>query len=60
MDPNIYDNPEEFQPFRFFSDDPDVPKKDMVTISLEFLPFSLWAKRLVCHAAVSSHLSSLY
>jgi cytochrome P450 len=40
LDPNIYDNPDEFQPFRFFSDDPDVPKKDMATISLEFLPFA--------------------
>jgi len=40
LDPTVYDNPDEFQPFRFFSDDPDVPKKDMATISLEFLPFS--------------------
>jgi Cytochrome P450 len=40
LDSKLYSNPDEFQPFRFFSDDPDVPKKDMTTISLEFLPFS--------------------
>jgi Cytochrome P450 len=40
LDPKFYSNPDEFQPFRFFSDDPDVPKKDMATISSEFLPFS--------------------
>lgn len=39
-DPTIYDDPNDFKPFRFFSDDPDVPKKDMATISLEYLPFS--------------------
>jgi len=39
LDPTVYDNPDKFQPFRFVSDDPDVPKKDMATISLEFLPF---------------------
>jgi hypothetical protein len=53
MDPKVYDNPEEFQPFRFFSDDPDVPKRDMVTISLEFLPFSYgrnaWCVLLLFH-----------
>lgn len=40
LDPKIYDNPDEFKPFRFISDDPDVPKQDMATISLKFLPFS--------------------
>jgi len=40
MDPSIYSDPNNFNPFRFFSDDPDVPKKDMATISLEYLPFS--------------------
>ena len=40
LDPMFYDNPDEFMPFRFFSDDPDVPKRDIATISLEFLPFS--------------------
>ena len=40
LDPTIYDDPNDFKPFRFFSDDPDVPKKDMATISLEYLPFS--------------------
>lgn len=40
LDPTIYDDPNDFKPFRFFSDDPDVPKQDMATISLEYLPFS--------------------
>ena len=40
LDPMFYDNPGELMPFRFFSDAPDVPKRDIATISLEFLPFS--------------------